>query len=809
MSAILPIGPAPRIAGPYTATAGQKVFTFAFALIEAGDLTVETAPAADPDNWTAATYGTEWTIPTTLPTEAGGNIVFALGRAAGTRVRIVGAAVIANTQDPLPAGRVDSAALNRFFDRSTIWAQEARRDIGRALDLVAGAANGWTPIEALESIGDRRLRKIVDWIGGLGPKPPVGQYVGALGLTADPSLATDLRGAAGAGIKLRGIVLDVGSLPSTGDEGDAWAIEGDLYVWRTGLGWQNAGPLMEGVLEASNHIGFSTTELASRTVPFVVTTVQTNCYNAEGDRGAARWRRAATPGPAAGKRASLDGWWELDEPIPALTHFGADSTGVVPCDAAFAEFVAYLRQNPTEPSGGNAGWGMQQGYIPKGKFTLTQGLSLSSFIGLRLVGAAKHATSLEYHKDTGSLFNLGVNMVFSLENMSIVHVPENSDRSTWTCALVERTGIGGGRNFFTLNLHTRNFAFFDKNTGTVNNDTSLHILGDFQDVRTLIYGRSSQAVINKFLLCSVFLKTERILDVAGYGYTEFDTCNLVVDGTWIYLANTPSLWGQTANIKFKNTKGEPWNSLAHAGGSRTSLIDFEGAGNHIAADITFEQVGFSSSVTLDPLYPQIRVPGGVRVRWDGGNFSSSSHIETVGVTATANNWGVKPRILLENLRGAPAPANVIRTGAAGTYQQCITWKECIGVPNMTAAINAVSSISEARQVNVVTALAYGTITSGNSNIDLSFGCRQRIEEIVLFLQRKMGGDLVVNVYSDAARTALVDTLTITSADNTGAGVPLIRRLAGAVDKIVTDGLFFTVTATVAHEGHIMATHIAC
>lgn len=58
-------------------------------------------------------------------------------------------------------------------------------------------ANAWTPIEAIENDGERRVRKVVDWVAGSGEKPDVGMYVGPDGYVALPSQATDVRGPAG------------------------------------------------------------------------------------------------------------------------------------------------------------------------------------------------------------------------------------------------------------------------------------------------------------------------------------------------------------------------------------------------------------------------------------------------------------------------------------------------------------------------------------------------------------------------------------------------------------------------------------
>ncbi len=57
--------------------------------------------------------------------------------------------------------------------------------------------NGWTPILALVTDGERRVLQVTDWTGGTGTKPTSGLYVGATGLVADIALAVDIRGAQG------------------------------------------------------------------------------------------------------------------------------------------------------------------------------------------------------------------------------------------------------------------------------------------------------------------------------------------------------------------------------------------------------------------------------------------------------------------------------------------------------------------------------------------------------------------------------------------------------------------------------------
>lgn len=69
------------------------------------------------------------------------------------------------------------------------------------IDENAGTAgdDGWTPVLALATDGNRVVQKIVDWVGGQGTKPSVvDQYVGPTGIVSTPGAAVDVRGAAGA-----------------------------------------------------------------------------------------------------------------------------------------------------------------------------------------------------------------------------------------------------------------------------------------------------------------------------------------------------------------------------------------------------------------------------------------------------------------------------------------------------------------------------------------------------------------------------------------------------------------------------------
>lgn len=62
----------------------------------------------------------------------------------------------------------------------------------------AAGTNGWSPILAVVSDGERRVLQVTDWTGGTGTKPATGSFIGPTGFVATAAQAVDIRGATGA-----------------------------------------------------------------------------------------------------------------------------------------------------------------------------------------------------------------------------------------------------------------------------------------------------------------------------------------------------------------------------------------------------------------------------------------------------------------------------------------------------------------------------------------------------------------------------------------------------------------------------------
>lgn len=59
--------------------------------------------------------------------------------------------------------------------------------------------NGWSPVFAMVSDGERRVLQVTDWTGGNGTKPATGRYLGPSGFVTNIAQAINVRGPAGPG----------------------------------------------------------------------------------------------------------------------------------------------------------------------------------------------------------------------------------------------------------------------------------------------------------------------------------------------------------------------------------------------------------------------------------------------------------------------------------------------------------------------------------------------------------------------------------------------------------------------------------
>ncbi len=228
------------------------------------------------------------------------SVEFALDEVA-RQVHDLRLSTVANKIDLPAGGGVPDAVL--AFD-----------EIGEPTTKLLSEFGGWSPILAVVADGLRRVVQVADWVGGVGPKPAVGSFLGAAGFVADVADATDVRGATGpveAVAGLTGAVTAAQLLPAIG-------VNGSFYDTNAAV--------------------------AAANVPSVVNSLRTAGYTSVGDSGGARYRRVGSEPSHAGKIQSNDGaWWELvADGFVTPEQFGCVGDGVANDTSAFQGAVSYL-----------------------------------------------------------------------------------------------------------------------------------------------------------------------------------------------------------------------------------------------------------------------------------------------------------------------------------------------------------------------------------------------------------------------------------------------------------------------------------
>lgn len=116
--------------------------------------------------------------------------------------------------DNVPTHEIDGTSV-RLRNPDGSW--------GAWVDLKgATGQDGWSPVIALETDGERLVHKLVAWVGGEGAAPSAGLYIGPAGLVATAAEATDVRGPVG--LTGPAINIEVGSVSTLAPGAPATAV---------------------------------------------------------------------------------------------------------------------------------------------------------------------------------------------------------------------------------------------------------------------------------------------------------------------------------------------------------------------------------------------------------------------------------------------------------------------------------------------------------------------------------------------------------------------------------------------------------
>lgn len=492
--------------------------------------------------------------------------------------------------------------------------------------------------------------------------------------------------------------------------------------------------------------------------------------------------------------------------------FGAigdgDADDTVPIHKAFTAAIASTT-NPAEWNGvRRVEWGQTTVYFPKGKYKVTGGYTtLAMVIGFKIAGAGKMGSAIEYHNDADAFFKCNIHNGLCLSDISIIHVAQNLDRQTWTNHLLDLGGNGGGRTLHHERIETRGFNRIVRYRDDVNCDTFFASHSDYMYFNEFLWARNAQAMINKFSLCTWHGYGDGF-NIAGYGHTTVDTCNVTLDGSFLVLFGAAELWGDTAHYTLINTKWEPthWeagesNPLAK---SRSALWKLAGNKAFVECSIKMINCGMISGYNLDPDYQQMEVTSNMRVAWQGGTLKPTARILLTPLTINHPTRSYHRGLFFEGLVVVPPPSQIDRSAAtdSASYPQ-VVYEECGGVPNIcigspggAGGVSTPVTMDRPQQIMQLGSgdTYYALLSSGPAKIvsQLVYGARQEIEDIIVDIVIKDVGTLLIEVSLDNFATTL-DSFdhpeTGLSEYPAGVSLKALGLTPTAIGKIAMDGVY--------------------
>lgn len=505
---------------------------------------------------------------------------------------------------------------------------------------------------------------------------------------------------------------------------------------------------------------------------------------------------------ASGRR-----WLRIFDGRLNVKWFGALGDGVALETVAVQAAINALMAIMANPPGVSTNRGVGQLYFPRGKYLLGElvvGLQVGTRpFGFMVEGDGEYGTSLVFSANAGSFWKFKSYNSITFQNLAIIHpdvVNIQTNRDNWTNICFDMDGTGGGRHFVLRNVTTHGFdklISLVKNAG--NQDTNFFEDCTLLDGNTLMYCRNNEAVVNSIRNCTIGTEWRRFMDVAGFGHTTVQNCNIVIAGTVLYLPEFSQYDSrQNSRYVFDNCKLELYAPYGAASGATTKLI--ETPVDTISAAVFFRNCTMAGGKNPDASVFQIDLLSALTSVFFEGCFLRNDMKMRVG-TSSGMVSGLNV-IRFEDCDSTPLPANITLVAQGGGQTRCpIVYKNCAGVSDV-AIIDGATDTHEARFFKSLSLRAGGYLVLGAATVTMDYPLYNRatqVKGITAYFTSKTAtaAGSTINVYSDAGRTVLFASFAIPTAANVN---PATYEFALPASAIVREGLYFTLTQTQAGAG---------
>jgi hypothetical protein len=471
--------------------------------------------------------------------------------------------------------------------------------------------------------------------------------------------------------------------------------------------------------------------------------------------------------------------------------------------------LSQQRQSPPAAGGLSlTGWGMGEVFIPRGKYILNDKIYINngsastsplSLIGVKIRGEGMWSSNLIYTPFTGDMFDVSICLNFHLEDLCFIN-DTAEPRANWTSNAFRIRSVGGGKLFQMDRCFVRNFNMGIRLEDAVNNDTNRINNCWFESQNTFLYTRNSQAIINEINSTTIYESRNKVFDVAGFGYTTVNNCDIVQEGTVLHLAFEAGKTGTASQYTFINTKFEFWPQAGNNG--TTKIVVAEDNVDNMA-HVRFFGCGIAGS-TPDPNVFQWDISGGkitIDVRggeWDLTKIRTKAHL---GRSQVGSCW-------INFTDCTTSPSTTITRVANATDGLCqhipVTFKNCRGIDDIclkgpgtlnncaVAPGGGLDRNFNSKNANGV--LAYGGAsfpTGASTHAFSTSGSPVLIDKIRVVATAGLAGvsEMRLQAFSDAGLTTQIGT-TVTK--TTGFTAPFVMEITDAAGKIAPNGIWVRV-----------------